>query len=204
MGSFVVYILEWTLCLSAFLLLYKMCFSGSTFHRFNRNFLLGSVVLSALLPLIHITTNEQMEPIAYNTQFAMQNAQLAIDNAQFTMQDVTTASQVSLSQRLFIVLAFTYFLYIAIQAVGWLRSLVKMMLFLRGKRSRRVGRWIRLVVHNEEYGPFSWMNYIVISDKENGFGRRASMHHELSHSGCCIHSTWCLSCYAHWSIPYAG
>ena len=181
MGSFVVYILEWTLCLSAFLLLYKMCFSGSTFHRFNRYFLLGSVVLSALLPLIHITTSEQMEPIAYNAQFAMQNAQLAIDNAQFTMQDVTTASQVSLSQRLFIVLAFTYFLYIAIQAVGWLRSLVKMMLFLRGKRSRRVGRWIRLVVHNEEYGPFSWMNYIVISDKENGFGRRASMHHELSH-----------------------
>ncbi len=181
MGSFVVYILEWTLCLSAFLLLYKMCFSGSTFHRFNRYFLLGSVVLSALLPLIHITTSEQMEPIAYNAQFAMQNAQLAIDNAQFTIQNVTTTSPVSLSQRIFIVLALTYLLYIAIQVVGWMRSLVKMMLFLRGKRSRRVGRWIRLVVHNEEYGPFSWMNYIVISDKENGFGRRASMHHELSH-----------------------
>jgi outer membrane biosynthesis protein TonB len=59
--------------------------------------------------------------------------------------------------------------------------MVKMLLFLRGKRSRRVGRWIRLVVHNEEYGPFSWMNCIVISDKENGFSRRASMHHELSH-----------------------
>ena len=64
MGNFVVYILEWTLCLSAFLLLYKMCFSGSTFHRFNRLFLLGSVVVSALLPLIHITTSEEMEPIA--------------------------------------------------------------------------------------------------------------------------------------------
>ena len=64
MGSFVVYALEWALCLSVFLLLYKMCFSGSTFHRFNRLFLLGSVVLSALLPIIHITTNEQIEPIA--------------------------------------------------------------------------------------------------------------------------------------------
>jgi len=64
MGSFVVYVLEWALCLSAFLLLYKMCFSGSTFHRFNRLFLLGSVVVSALLPLIHITTHEQIEPIA--------------------------------------------------------------------------------------------------------------------------------------------
>ena len=64
MGSFVVYILEWALCLSAFLLLYKMCLSGSTFHRFNRFFLLGSVVVSALLPLVHITASEQMEPIA--------------------------------------------------------------------------------------------------------------------------------------------
>ena len=63
-GSFVIYILEWALCLSAFLLLYKMCFSGSTFHRFNRLFLLGSVVVAALLPLIHITTSEEMEPIA--------------------------------------------------------------------------------------------------------------------------------------------
>ena len=43
MGSFVIYIIEWALCLSAFLLLYKMCFSGSTFHRFNRHFLLGNV-----------------------------------------------------------------------------------------------------------------------------------------------------------------
>ena len=64
MGSFVIYILEWALCLSAFLLLYKMCFSGSTFHRFNRLFLLGSVVVAALLPMIHITTSEEMEPIA--------------------------------------------------------------------------------------------------------------------------------------------
>ena len=64
MGAFVVYILEWSVCLLAFLLLYKMCFSGSTFHRFNRFYLLGIVVLSAMLPLIHIAPTEQMEPMA--------------------------------------------------------------------------------------------------------------------------------------------
>ena len=188
MGSFVIYILEWALCLSAFLLLYKMCFSGSTFHRFNRLFLLGSVVIAALLPLIHITTNEEMEPIAevcrLNTEElaplpVVETLQMQVAETQEQLS--TFNSQLSTSQKVFLAIAITYLIYIAIQVMGWMRSFMKMLLFLRGKRTRRVGRWIRLVVHDEEYGPFSWMNYMVISDKENGFARRASMRHELSH-----------------------
>ena len=175
MGSFVVYILEWALCLSAFLLLYKMCFSGSTFHRFNRFFLLGSVVVSALLPLAHITASEQMEPIAEVCRLNTEQ----FETAQTLVTEVR--EQPTVGQRFFVFLTLAYVIYMAIQVTSWLRSVVKMLLFLRGKRIRRVGHWIRLVVHNEEYGPFSWMNYIVISDKERGFGRRASMLHELSH-----------------------
>ena len=175
MGSFVVYILEWALCLSAFLLLYKMCFSGSTFHRFNRFFLLGSVVVSALLPLAHITASEQMEPIAEVCRLNTEQ----FETAQTLVTEVR--EQPTVGQRSFVFLTLAYVIYMAIQVTSWLRSVVKMLLFLRGKRIRRVGHWIRLVVHNEEYGPFSWMNYIVISDKERGFGRRASMLHELSH-----------------------
>jgi len=181
MGSFVVYILEWALCLSAFLLLYKMCFSGSTFHRFNRLFLLGSVVLSALLPLIHVTTTAQMEPIAEVCRLNTEQLEPLPVVSQFSMRVAEAKAQLTTGQRVFVAIALTYLIYIAIQAIGWLRSMVKMLLFLRGKRTRRVGRWIRLVVHSEEYGPFSWMNFIVISDKENGFARRASIHHELSH-----------------------
>ena len=188
MGSFVIYILEWALCLSAFLLLYKMCFSGSTFHRFNRLFLLGSVIVAALLPMIHITTNEEMEPIAevcrLNTGAleplsVVETIQMQVAETQEQLS--TFNSQLSTGQKIFLAVALTYLIYILIQVVGWMRSFVKMLLFLRGKRTRRVGRWIRLVVHNEEYGPFSWMNYMVISDKENGFARRAGMRHELSH-----------------------
>ena len=175
MGSFVVYVLEWALCLSAFLLLYKMCFSGSTFHRFNRFFLLGSVVVSALLPLIHVTANEQIEPIAEVCRLNTEQFETV------QMQVTEVREQPSVGQRIFVFMTLAYIIYMAIQVTGWLRSVVKMLLFLRGKRTRRVGRWIRLVVHNDEYGPFSWMNYIVISDKERGFDRRASLHHELSH-----------------------
>ena len=185
-GSFVIYILEWALCLSAFLLLYKMCFSGSTFHRFNRLFLLGSVVLAAMLPMIHITPNEEMEPIAevcrLNTGVLEPLPVVETLKVAETQEQLSTFNyQLSTGQKIFLAVALTYLIYILIQVVGWMRSFVKMLLFLRGKRTRRVGRWIRLVVHDEEYGPFSWMNYMVISDKENGFARRASMRHELSH-----------------------
>ena len=181
MGSFVVYVLEWALCLSAFLLLYKMCFSGSTFHRFNRFFLLCSVVVSALLPSIHITISEQMEPFAEVCRINMGQLDPGPAISHLQMQATEAQDELTTTQKVFVAIVLTYIIYMTIQVVSWLRSLVKMLFFLHGKRKRKVGRWIRLVTHSEDYGPFSWMNYIVISDKENGFGRRASMHHELSH-----------------------
>ena len=143
MGSFVIYIIEWALCLSAFLLLYKMCFSGSTFHRFNRLFLLGSVVVAALLPLIHVTTNEQVEPIAEVCRLNTEQFEplqvitpLTIAENETPMTFSSFVAQLSTPQKIFVILALTYFFYIAIQTVGWLRSLVKMILFIRGKRKR--------------------------------------------------------------------
>ena len=74
-----------------------------------------------------------------------------------------------------------YILYILIQLIGWAKSTFKMLRFLHGKQCHKVGRWVWLVEHDADYGPFSWMNCIVISRHEQGFGRRASMRHELSH-----------------------
>ena len=131
MGSFVVYALEWAMCLSAFLFLYKMCFSGCTFHRFNRAFLLGSVVLSALLPLIHISTNEQIEPIAEMCRVNTEHleplpvvSQLSETNEQFSAfssplgQGTLAGQELSTSQKVFLFIAITYLLYVAIQTIG--------------------------------------------------------------------------------------
>ena len=181
MGAFVVYILEWSVCLLAFLLLYKMCFSGSTFHRFNRFYLLGIVVLSAMLPLIHIAPTEQMEPMAESCRTAVW-----VDESPLSSLSVSSALDVeskslSVTEKGAMVLLAMYILYVLVQLTGWTKAAVKMLWFLRGKRRHRIGRWVWLVEHDAEYGPFSWMNIIVISRNEQGFGRRASMRHELSH-----------------------
>ena len=181
MGAFVVYILEWSVCLLAFLLLYKMCFSGSTFHRFNRFYLLGIVVLSAMLPLIHIAPTEQMEPMAESCRTAVW-----VDESPLSSLSVSSALDVeskslSVTEKGAMVLLVMYILYVLVQLTGWTKAAVKMLWFLCGKRRHRIGRWVWLVEHDAEYGPFSWMNIIVISRNEQGFGRRASMRHELSH-----------------------
>ena len=188
MGAFVVYILEWSVCLLGFLFLYKMCFSGSTFHRFNRLYLLGTIVLSAMLPLIHITPTQQMEPVAETCRVVMPVNEGEMDNWLSAVGSWQTAESLGTSvgrltpmEKGTMVLLALYLIYVLVQLAGWTKSIAKMLWFLHGKRRRRIGRWVRLVEHDAEYGPFSWMNYIVISSHEEGFGRRASMRHELSH-----------------------
>ena len=180
MGAFVIYILEWSACLLAFLLLYKMCFSGSTFHRFNRLFLLGAVVLSAVLPLIHIAPTDGMEPMAESCRTAAW-----VDESPLSSMSVSSAldavEKKQPAEQAALVLLVAYMAYVLTQLVGWVKAAVKMLWFLRGKRRHRLGRGVWLVEHDAEYGPFSWMNFIVISAQEEGFGRRASMRHELSH-----------------------
>ena len=65
----------------------------------------------------------------------------------------------------------TYSIYVLTLVIGWTRGIIKAHRFLNGKPRRRLSRTVWLVTHSEQYGPFSWMNYIVISDSENGFAR---------------------------------
>ena len=94
--------------------------------------------------------------------------------------EVTTDGLTATEKGALVLLA-VYLLYVLTQVVGWGKAYARMLWFLRGKRRHRLGRWIWLVEHDGEYGPFSWMHFIVISSHEEGFGRRASIRHELSH-----------------------
>ncbi len=181
MGAFVVYILEWSACLLLFLLLYKMCFSGTTFHRFNRIYLLATTLLSAILPLVHIAPSQQVEPVAESCRTSAWVDESPLTSISFESALEVTTDGLTATEKGALVLLVVYLLYVLTQVVGWGKAYARMLWFLRGKRRHRLGRWIWLVEHDGEYGPFSWMHFIVISSHEEGFGRRASIRHELSH-----------------------
>ena len=192
MGSIVLYIIEWAFALLVLIAIYKAAFSGTTLHRFNRFYLLGATLLSALLPLVHVTISDST-PVAAGlsieeTEFARElSGTLSFAPEPETMwadaPDLATPSpeperKTSLWA---IMLIGTYTIYVLTLIIGWTRGIIRARRFLHGKPRRRLSRTVWLVIHSEQYGPFSWMNYIVISDSENGFARRASLRHEYSH-----------------------
>lgn len=177
MGSFVLYILEWAFTLLLFLLVYKVCFCGSTFHRFNRIYLLGSLALAAILPLIHlsIATETETQMQISTTVFAQQLQATDLDAMHISEHEVHQPAYWAW------VLACSYILYVLVVFTGWAHSSVKLVHFLHGKRTHRLGRWIKVVSHDEEYGPFSWLYYIVISTHEDKITRKACLMHEYAH-----------------------
>ena len=185
MGSIVLYIMEWAFALIVLLTIYKAAFSGTTFYRFNRFYLLGATLLSALLPLVHFTIPEKAPVVSDMTIEQMEFAHELTGTFVFTAEPALTVTDTvepaTQSSLWAVILVCMYSAYVIMLLTGWTRSIIRARRFLRGKNRRRISRTVWLVTHDEDLGPFSWMNYIVISDTESGFARRASLRHEYSH-----------------------
>ena len=174
--------MEWAFALIVLLTIYKAVFSGTTLYRFNRFYLLGATLLSALLPLVHITLPEQTPVVSDMAIERMEFAHELSGTFVFTAEPApAVTAPADKSSMWAVVLVCMYSAYVLMLLVGWSRSIIRTRRFLRGKRRNRISRMVWLVTHDEDFGPFSWMNYIVISDNENGFARRACLRHEFSH-----------------------
>lgn len=192
------YILSWAFCLALLLAVYKVFLSGTTFHRFNRFLLLGFLALSAVLPLCHIETEHTDIAIA-NTEFVRTletlqdgGANVAVRSAIVPDGEGTAISDVAndgtKAEDKPVVWAYlligVYLMYVLIILSGWVRSTVKMKRFLRACRRYRLGKWVRLAVHKNLFGPFNWMNYIVVPDEERKLHTDVAVCHEMAHVRC--------------------
>lgn len=192
------YILSWAFCLALLLAVYKVFLSGTTFHRFNRFLLLGFLALSAVLPLCHIETEHTDIAIA-NTEFvrtletlqdgganASGRSTIVQDGEGTAISDV--ANDGTKAEDKPVVWAYllvgVYLMYVLIILSGWVRSTVKMKRFLRACRRYRLGKWVRLAVHKNLFGPFNWMNYIVVPDEERKLHSDVAVCHEMAHVRC--------------------
>ncbi len=177
MGNAFLFVLIWAMTLILLLAVYKLCFSGTTLHRFNRCYLLGATVLSAIIPLTHLSVPQTAVVPIHETYFAQTLQEVTIyGNA----ASVSEAAQATSGFSWAWLLVGCWAVYVIVLIIGWTRSIIKTRRFLKGKTVHRLGH-IRVVSHDKQFGPFSWMNYIVISNAENGFARRASIRHEISH-----------------------
>lgn len=172
MGDFFVYILKSSVCLAAFYLFYRLLLSRETFHRFNRIALLGVIILSVAIPFIRIMTDE---PVAI--QRPLQNLEYLLQMAQ-----MQTEIQVQTSQSFWLPLLFVVYLVGCVFFfVRFLYSTIRICRMIGMGEKQVLPDSSKLVVTDETVCPFSWMGYIVISQKDMEESGEEILTHEMAH-----------------------
>ncbi len=185
MGTFLVYILKSAACLAVFYLFYKLLMSRDTFHRFNRFALLGLLVLSSLLPLVEASVNS---PAAVQeTMLTLEQLLLLADiQPEGESMAAATPSATVLWLRAALLVYLTGIVFFIVRNLCSLARLGR--LIRQGKREAldsylpdRKEKNVRLVVHDHDIAPCSWMHWIVIARKDLEENGREILIHELAH-----------------------
>ena len=173
MGIFFVYILKSAICLALFYLFYRLLLSKETFHRFNRIALLGLLVLSCIVPLIEVGTGATN---VVNRQFISWEEMLMMAEMSTIAEEVVTPT---LSWRE--VLLLLYLVGIAFFLLRNLWSLGRMLSLINSCKKQRLNNEIWLFTHQKDIAPFSWMKYIVLSEKDYAESGETILTHERAH-----------------------
>ena len=173
MGIFFVYILKSAICLALFYLFYRLLLSKETFHRFNRIALLGLLVLSCIVPLIEVGTEATN---MVNRQFISWEEMLMMAEMSTIAEEVVTPT---LSWRE--VLLLLYLVGIVFFLVRNLWSLGRMLSLINSCKKQRLNNEIWLFTHQKDIAPFSWMKYIVLSEKDYAESGETILTHERAH-----------------------
>ncbi|WP_455638747.1 M56 family metallopeptidase [Parabacteroides sp.] len=170
MGDFFVYILKSSVCLASFYLFYRLLLSRETFHRFNRIALIGLIVLSVAVPFIRVVTEE---PVVI--QRPMLDLENLLQMAQMQTEVAPSGQSFWLSLLFMVYLVGGIFFFIR-----FLCSTIRICRIIR-KGARQQLQDVTLVITREAVSPFSWMGYIVISEKDREESGREILTHEMAH-----------------------
>lgn len=166
MSAWFTYLLQSALALSLLYLVYTLFLSRDTFFAVNRFYLVGSLILSALLPLFSFGTLAEQAFPRYSH---------LLDTIVITPSNVTGA--VSTHLGLFQALAVAYLTGAAIFLLRFLVQLAQLGLLIRRYGiTRQEG--LRLVLIHHEYSPFSFFNLIFIHQEDY---RPGTLHEIIEH-----------------------
>ena len=179
------YLLLSAIALALFYLLYKWLMSRDTLHRFNRVALLTMLMLSIMLPAVHLDLGTRASEFAQMLEELVVTPGGVVEaEAQLSPIETGAAQDVSpLLQERKWVAAFLIILYAAGVLFFLVRLGIGLMRNIRlGKREHTVledGN--RLVLHDGSYAPFSWMHTIVVSREDYAANGPMILAHEREH-----------------------
>ena len=176
LGMFFIYSVKVAVCLTLFYLFHKLLMSRDTFHTFNRFAILSMMLLSLVLPLVHLSLDSEAGINRGTVALEGLVAQTVVADGGNGVGDGLTLTQVLLAAY---VLGVVLFVGKALLSVGSLLRLI------RRARCVEVRNGIRIYAMQGDISPFSWFRYIIMSEKDWQENRREIVLHEMAHIRRC-------------------
>ena len=176
LGMFFIYSVKVAVCLALFYLFHKLLMSRDTFHTFNRFAILSMMLLSLVLPLVHLSLDSEAGINRGTVALEGLVAQTVVADGGSGVGEGLSLTQVLLAAY---VLGVVLFVGKALLSVGSLLRLI------RRASCVEVRNGIRIYTMQGDISPFSWFRYIIMSEKDWQENRREIVLHEMAHIRRC-------------------
>ena len=173
---FFIYSVKVAVCLALFYLFHKLLMSRDTFHTFNRFAILSMMLLSLVLPLVHLSLDSEAGINRGTVVLEGLVAQTVVDDGGNGVGEGMTLTQVLLA---------TYVLGVMLFVGKALLSVGSLLRLIGRARCVEVRNGIRIYTMQGDISPFSWFRYIIMSEKDWQENRREIVLHEMAHIRRC-------------------
>ena len=175
MSTFIIYEMKAAVILSVFYLCYKLLLSKDTLHRLNRIILLGSAVLSFLLPICVLTFHRVIEvPSVMGATEIFEQTAINSDDVVYPMAD----GPHNLNWEMIFIIIYCIGAVFVLTKMGL--GIIRVRRIIKKGTVRKIGE-DEIVVTDGETAPFSWMHWIVMSKEDFESGNRHILEHEKAH-----------------------
>ncbi|MBR5841203.1 MAG: M56 family metallopeptidase [Bacteroidaceae bacterium] len=184
------YLLKTSLSLAAFYLFYKLLCSRDTWHRQNRVLLLLIFALSAVIPFLYIDLGQAAQEASViieelSTSLVGEAVELE-GGTPDAMLHPTWWQQIPWRM----LLTSLYLAGLMICIAHFTVSLLAIISLIRKSKRSTLPDGTILVTHTKSYGPFSWMRYIIVSERDLSDNSDMILAHERAHIR--LHHSWDL------------
>lgn len=170
LGFFFIYSIKVAVCLSLFYLFHKLLMSRDTFHAFNRFAILSMMLLSLVLPLIHLSLDSSA---------GINQGTVVLEGivVQTTEDSGKAEGGLTLMQMLLIV----YLLGVVLFLGRTIASVCSLFRLIRHAKCVERDGGVRIYTLQGDISPFSWFRCIIMSEKDWRENRREIVLHEMAH-----------------------
>ena len=172
MFDFLIYLAQSSLCLAALYLIYKVAMSHETLHVFNRVILLGSVILSALLPLCRVKVVKEYDAAPTVASIEVDDMVLVDNVPELGIDFVSLFKDIAVA---------AFVIGVAFMLVRLAVGIYSVWRLIHSGRVSVITDDVTLTVVSKLSTPFSWFGHIVASEEDMKVYRDMILSHELAH-----------------------